>query len=279
MDPIIRHAPLSPFARRIGRACAPAAASSDTASGAAVAPVAAAVAAAPMPRTGTPGVYLASSVAAVAQPAATSHDYDTQLARAAAEHTIALQQRDKQIAALRQASDKAALALAAVQAEAERRGYAAGAGMGEQAGRAEYAAQVERCRGLASQIEEARSAAIARAELAMVDIAFAAVCRIIGEQGVARATIAAAVSAAIAANRSRDQLTVRLHPDDAALLNEGALPGEGLRYAPDPLVSLGGCIVESAGGTLDARFETQLALLAAALKAARALRASSKDAA
>jgi flagellar assembly protein FliH len=280
MDPIIRHAPISPFARRIGR---PATSSTVSQAGASkVAPVDAVSAAGAVPRTGTPGVYLASPVAPIAPPAAAAldaaeSDYTAKLARAATEHAAALHQRDKEIAALRHASHKAALALAEVQADAERRGHAAGEKKGEQAGRAALAAQAERLQGLASRIDDAFGAAMDGAELAMVDIAFAAVCRIVGEQGAARATIVAVVRAAIAATRSRDQLTVRLHPDDAALVTDGTHPGEGVRYVADPLVSLGGCIVDSAGGTLDARFETQLTLLAAALKEARALRASSKD--
>lgn len=243
MDAIIRYAPVSPFARRIGR----------PATGAVAAPA---------------RVYLASPATPVAAPVS-EPDHGAELAIAATRHQAALELRDKELAGLRSAADKAAIELGKVQAAAEARGYAAGEKKGEAAGRAALHAEIERVKSLCKQIEQARRDAIEGSEDALVEIVFAALCRILGEQGASREAIQAVVRQAIDATRSREQLTVRLHPQDAALFIDAAAQGE-MRIEGDGSVKLGGCMLDSAAGSLDARFETQLALLAAALKAARA---------
>jgi flagellar assembly protein FliH len=70
-------------------------------------------------------------------------------------------------------------------------------------------------------------------------------------------------------------LVLRLHPDDATWLeqNPTALSelreqqtlASSLELRPDPSITRGGCVVESNIGELDARVETRLTLLAAAL--------------
>jgi flagellar assembly protein FliH len=111
----------------------------------------------------------------------------------------------------------------------------------------------------------------------MVDIVFAAICRILGDHGATREAVQGVVRAAVAAMREREQLVVRLHPDDAALLKE-EVDGGTMRISGDPTVVLGGCIIESQGGSLDARFETQLEALGAALKNVRASRLAGQGA-
>ena len=76
---------------------------------------------------------------------------------------------------------------------------------------------------------------------------------------------------ASAALRDSTQLTVHLHPDDCR-----AMEGSGqdaLRYVADAAITLGGCRLESAAGTLDARLERQLEQLRLALLKAREERA------
>lgn len=218
-----------------------------------------------------------SSAAPVSAPAAApadTRDYAAEMARAAAEHKAALQQRDDEIAALRKAAQEATLALTDAFTDAEQRGYAAGEEKGAKAARAALQAQIDRAAALASEVDEARQALMDSNEDVMVEIVFAALCRILGEQGATRETVAAVVRETIAATREREQIVVRLHPDDAALFRDTAVEHAGaeLRMCADPAVKLGGCIVDGASGSLDARFETQLGLLAAALKQARAAR-------
>jgi flagellar assembly protein FliH len=89
--------------------------------------------------------------------------------------------------------------------------------------------------------------------------------------------------------REREQLVVRLAPQDFALLTGGdaastAAAGrseeEGSTFGawkaqlvPDTRVALGGCLIDSPGGTLDGRLETQLQSLRDLLLAVRASRA------
>jgi flagellar assembly protein FliH len=157
--------------------------------------------------------------------------------------------------------------LADLRAEAERRGYAAGHEKGEAEARRALQSQVERFQGLAAQLVQARAAVLADAEDGIVELAFAALCRILGEQAATREGVLAMV-ARCASAREREQVGIRLHPDDFALLGDAA--GHAARFSPDPGIALGGCIVEGSTGTLDARLEIQLARLAEALLAVRA---------
>ncbi|MET0386740.1 MAG: FliH/SctL family protein [Polyangiales bacterium] len=76
--------------------------------------------------------------------------------------------------------------------------------------------------------------------------------------------------------RRAHRLVLRLHPDDAAWLHthapELAALGERLQWLsepilqPDPALARGDCVLESSIGELDARLDTRLTLLAAALQ-------------
>jgi flagellar assembly protein FliH len=72
-----------------------------------------------------------------------------------------------------------------------------------------------------------------------------------------------------------EKVLIRLHPSDHALLKKGgALPdelptGATLSWVGDPIVALGGCVIEAEKGELDARLETQIQRLREALVAAR----------
>jgi len=292
MDPIIRSAPVSPVTRRIGRP-APAVPAAPAAPAVAVAPtVDAVLAPAAVPLAPTMALPTAVAVSPVpAEPVVPARDYAAELARAEAAHEEALAtlaKRDAELArcqadvdTLREAQQKAAIDLADAYADAETRGYAAGEKKGLQDAKAALQAQVDRVGGLFEQIGSARGALMESAEDAMVDIVFAAICRILGERGADRDTIRTIVRETVASTREREQVVARLHPDDAALLKgDGDLAGMGdVRISADASIALGGCIIDGPGGTLDARFDTQLELLAAALKAARAGRQAEQDAA
>jgi flagellar assembly protein FliH len=136
-------------------------------------------------------------------------------------------------------------------------------------------------RSLAQQLEEA--------EDDMVSLCHGVVCRILGEHAMAPAQIAAAVRRAIVEccgesgrQRAGQRLVaVHVNPDDLALLEGDAefagwcerqgIAGMALRA--DALIELGGCIVHGSQGSLDARLETQLRALHAALRQERATRA------
>jgi flagellar assembly protein FliH len=268
---------MSPVARRIGRTAVPVVRLAQ----AAAAPAVAAVApiANPVPATVAPAATPVSAAPMVPDIAPVPvRDFAGELARAEREHEAALARRDDEIDALRKAAQQAAVDLTDAYADAERRGYAAGQEKGQLAASEALQAQIDRVASLVVRIGQARRDLMENAEDAMVGVVFAAICRILGEQGASREMVRNVVRGAAAATRAREQLVARLHPDDAALLKDGADDGD-IRISADPSVVLGGCIIDSPGGSLDARFETQLELLGAALTSARASRVSEPDAA
>lgn len=251
MDPIIRLAQVSPVARRIGR-LAPTRVPVPEAAPAVVPEVA------PLP--------VPEAVPVIACGCADA------LAQAEGEHAAALARREAEIDTLRKAAQVAAVELTDAYADAEERGHAAGAALGAKAASAAMQAQVAGLKALAEEIGGTLRTVGHAAEDVMVDIVFTAICRILGDRGASRDTVQDVVRLTVAAMREREQLVVRLHPDDAVLLEDG-LDG-ALRIKADRTVVLGGCIVDGPGGSLDARFETQLDALRAALQGVRAERAA-----
>ncbi|ATQ74322.1 hypothetical protein CR152_07225 [Massilia violaceinigra] len=167
---------------------------------------------------------------------------------------------------------------AAARAEAERRGHAAGLEQGEAEGRQLLQAQVSRVKSLALQLVQAKPALVEQAEDDIVELAFAALCRILGERAASRDTLMQVVREAAAATREREHVGIRLHPDDLALLRQGEDgPEPHVRYSADATIALGGCIVDSSTGTLDARLETQIERLRATLVAVRAARLQQEE--
>ena len=80
--------------------------------------------------------------------------------------------------------------------------------------------------------------------------------------------VAVAEQAVNAVLQSARQIRVLVHPDDHALVAEGAaeaLQGRGARLLPHPGIARGGCLVESDLGQIDARIEARWRQAAAVL--------------
>lgn len=160
--------------------------------------------------------------------------------------------------------------LRAAYGEAERRGLEAGAAQAQQVAEDLVQAQVARLQAAAATLQQAQSTLGPALREDAVELAFAVVCRLLGEQAASRAGIGAMLQVQLAALRERRDLTVRLHPADCALMAAAELEGGApLRYVPDAGVELGGCLIDSPAGTLDARLEYQLEQLRQALLQAR----------
>jgi flagellar assembly protein FliH len=63
----------------------------------------------------------------------------------------------------------------------------------------------------------------------------------------------------------KDELVIRVHPDDHALLTSGMkdqvsrdLAAVSFSFKPDPGIEIGSCQIETQRGTVDAGFEAQL---------------------
>jgi len=88
---------------------------------------------------------------------------------------------------------------------------------------------------------------------------------ILREVSLERGILASVVQTAIAALSERCEITIRLNPDDYALVTNGPddsfrreLLTERMRLKPDPLVLQGGCQIDSEMGTVDAGIDGQL---------------------
>jgi flagellar assembly protein FliH len=95
------------------------------------------------------------------------------------------------------------------------------------------------------------------------ELAFAVACRLVGEAGRSPEFIRGLVEKACDELRGDFRATVRLHPQDLAVLEEhDAFPhADGscqFEYRADASLKLGGCTVEAASGRYDGSLETQL---------------------
>src|SRR5262249_25662353 len=140
---------------------------------------------------------------------------------------------------------------------------------GIEAGRAEALEAFERQRLAAEEVIAAigRQAEleIAGAEDLVIGLAFEAVCKVLGKQLVSREAVGGVVRQLLARVRQEEPVIVRLHPQDHELLCNDAgevagVDGKWMKVEliPDEGIVLGGCLVETARGNLDARIETQL---------------------
>lgn len=186
-----------------------------------------------------------------------------QLARQQADLT----EREQQLASARQAlTDDAE----DIRAQAESRGHAAGLERGERAAGEAVSSQVERVSALVQALSQARRALLDENQDMLVEIAFAATCRMLGRHAATRAGLESMVLGLIENERELDKLSVRLHPQDARQLAEaGAALDPRVAIEADASVELGGCLVDSGRGTLDARLDRQLRHLREALTAVR----------
>lgn len=146
---------------------------------------------------------------------------------------------------------------------------------GLEAAQTEWAALAVRAQAL---IDSARVAsereAEASAELAL-HLTFTAMRKLFGETFASRAGVEACVRQALAHTDARTVVSIRVAPADAALLvGTASAPGLVGGLAPtvaikaDERVGLGGCMIETSRGMLDARIETQLDTLLNVLQTA-----------
>jgi flagellar assembly protein FliH len=178
----------------------------------------------------------------------------------------------------RKLDESAAATLAAAREE----GLAQGAAQALADARAQAAAELAQA--IAAAEAAAEALALARASLAdgqedmLVEIAFGAVCRVLGAHGASRAGVTAQVRSLLA-QQAAGPVAVHLHPDDAEMLAQHGGIGPQVQLSADPAVELGGCLLVSERGTLDARLEVQVEALRAALLAVRARRSAGEEAA
>ena len=146
-------------------------------------------------------------------------------------------------------------------------GYRDGRSQGEKDARKELAGELEKLQALARSVREALAQGIEGVEDALVEIAFAAACKVLGRAAATEEGVRAMVREAMSEVRSREGVVLRVSPREHAALQ--AELGAELQVLADERVAAGGCLIETTGGTLDARLEVQLRRLADTLGRAR----------
>ena len=202
--------------------------------------------------------------------------------RLAAAEAIEHQLRE-QLAALEQRELALQEDLAQRQAEAEQRGMADAeqrieaqmASLQEQA-EAHAADRADQLKPVLEALLASRASLLAGADDLLVEVVHGALCRMLGDSAAARALVAAAVHQVLHEVRDNAPLRVCVHPQDLDMLQGlvGELGDSRVQLHAHGDIGLGGGMVESARGTLDARLDIQLQQLRAALLAARAARAT-----
>jgi flagellar assembly protein FliH len=130
---------------------------------------------------------------------------------------------------------------------------------------------------LLASVEAERAAAWDRCEDEACDLAFEAVCRILGENALDADAVAGVVRQVLRPVRELQVLRVRMHPADLEVLQHALQEsaGDDLLRSMRPLLQAdatmesGGCIVETSRGLFDGGFDVQLRRLKLALEALR----------
>lgn len=113
---------------------------------------------------------------------------------------------------------------------------------------------------LAAAIAEAVARHGAAVEAGAIDIAFAALLRLIGQSAGDLAVVTDTVRRVLEQAPERALQAIRLSPADHALVVEGGhdLSPANVLLLADERVSAGGCIIDTDAGSLDGRLDTQL---------------------
>ena len=129
---------------------------------------------------------------------------------------------------------------------------------------AEATARLSQLERLLAGLEPAVTKRLLELETDAVALAYAAVCRILGEQAVQPQGIARVVRQGIEQLRGSELLEIRMNERDLHALSseeqgrrlQASVPQ--VKWVADAGVEAGGCIVETTAGRLDARLDTQL---------------------
>lgn len=149
--------------------------------------------------------------------------------------------------------------------------------------RATFEGAIARVQALASALHDEVAGRLDAAEEDMLALCHEVVARILGDAVVRPEVLRTLLQHATRELRGRPLVAVHLHPDDLDLLTQGsgdmrALQPDGARDAPkvewvaSPGIALGGMVLHSPEGGLDARLETQLDALRQTVLHTRAAR-------
>lgn len=163
----------------------------------------------------------------------------------------------------------------AARKKAEQEGYAEGHAKGVAEAHEAHREKIAQFAKLIESAGHAFTADLDGLEDIAVGIAFAAVCKILGRTLSSVEGVRAVVGEVVKQAKESEKLLVRLAPGDFYLLLQqkadqaAERPSANIELIPDERVAMGGCILETSGGSLDGRIETQIDALRAVLLQAR----------
>lgn len=168
---------------------------------------------------------------------------------------------------LRQLESAWAEAAEEARLEAVDRGYREGLLQAESEAADRHRELLESVQGLAARIQGSVAECLAETESLAGYVAWEAIVKIVGDLTVSGELITSIVRQMIKTLEEQGLVSIALHPDDVGFIKAGfASNMTSVRLIEDGSVARGGCIVETSRGILDARLETQLENLLAALR-------------
>ena len=162
--------------------------------------------------------------------------------------------------------------------EIETQAYIRGFNKGEKAGFESAADKIESLSQMLDEAVEAlrhaRNRIQSDSEKEIVELVLAVAGRIVGhEVQTNREAIVAVVKEALQKVENQDTVVIKMNSADIDFLNRLRLPlssfsrhPDGLRIEADDSVGIGGCLVETDGGDIDARIDSRLRIVAEAFR-------------
>jgi flagellar assembly protein FliH len=158
--------------------------------------------------------------------------------------------------------------LAGLERDAFAKGYAQGERAGLEAAATRGDAMLRRLAGTLEELTSLRAEMIRRTERQIVQLALAIAERVVGrEVTIDRGLLVGMARAALDRLGENASATIRLHPDDYGVIAAKSRPVDDalVRVVADPLVSRGGCLVQSDFGFMDVSSDAQFRELGRAL--------------
>jgi flagellar assembly protein FliH len=120
-------------------------------------------------------------------------------------------------------------------------------------------------RGLFESLRKAVTEVVAQSESLLVELSIEVAGKLVADIPLSPGSVASTVREALTQVEGTTEITVQLHPDDLALLEQvgdaerPSLPGvDAVRLVAAPHVSRGGCLVQTRFGVIDNQRETKL---------------------
>jgi flagellar biosynthesis/type III secretory pathway protein FliH len=163
--------------------------------------------------------------------------------------------------------------LAEMRSEGYRVGHAEGYGDGIAAARATLAGELALVQAAGRAAKAARDSVVAAAERDIIELVIAAAQAVVGEQShIDSQLVLQTLERAAQRLGSQNALRVRVSPTDASVVQAALGRREGTSAAwevlPDGAIAVGGCIIETATGEVDARLDVQMDAVARVLRTA-----------